>query len=107
MIFRSVTLALVAERGKEPDDWGNMVGAKPMLLWYVWIRLVDGAWHKLDDISKQLHLPKNAVEWAARFLCDKGMAEKGFEENEIRLHRGSLKFEDVVKQLPTSTRIQP
>src|SRR5256884_6097907 len=56
-----------------------MVGAKPMLLWYVWIRLVDGAWHRLDEISKQLRLPNNAIEWAAKFLCDKGMAERGLK----------------------------
>ncbi|TMI50733.1 hypothetical protein E6H22_00595 [Candidatus Bathyarchaeota archaeon] len=79
-----------------------MAGAKPMLLWYVWIRLVDGAWHRLDDISKQLHLPKNAVEWAAKFLCDKGMAESGFEEDEIRLHQGGARFEDAVKTLLSS-----
>lgn len=74
-----------------------------MLLWYVWIRLVDGAWHKLDDISKQLHIPRNAVDWAAKYLCDKGMAERGFEENEIRLHAGANRFEDAVKQLSGSS----
>ena len=76
-----------------------------MLLWYVWIRLRDGAWHKLDDISKQLHLPKNAIEWAAKYLCEKGVAEKDFEEDEIRVVAGGSKFEDAVKQLP-SVRIQ-
>ena len=107
MIFHLVTSALVAKRGKERDDVASMVGAKPMLLWYVWIRLRDGAWHKLDDISKQLHLPKNAIEWAARYLCEKGVAEKGFEEDEIRIQSGGSRFEDAVKQLPTSVRIQP
>lgn len=79
-----------------------MVGAKPMLLWYVWIRLTDGAWHKLEDIAKQLHLPKNAVEWAGSFLCDKGMAETGVEEGEIRLHQGTARFEDAVRSLASS-----
>ena len=91
-------------RGEGRDEAANMVGAKPMLLWYVWIRLVDGAWHGLDEISKQLRLPSNAIEWAAKFLCDKGMAERGFEENEIRLHQGNAKFEDAVRALSPSTK---
>jgi hypothetical protein len=92
---------------RKRDGAADLVGAKPMLLWYVWIRLTDGAWHKLEDISKQLHLPKNAVEWAARFLCDKGMAESGFEEGEIRLHQGTTKFEDAVRSLASSSKPQP
>jgi hypothetical protein len=89
---------------KNRDGDFDLVGAKPMLLWYVWIRLVDGAWHKIDDISKQLHIPRNAVDWAAKYLCDKGMAERGFEENEIRLHTGAKnRFEDAVKQLSGSS----
>ncbi len=80
------------------------VGAKPMLLWYVWIRLVDGAWHRLDEISKQLHLPQNMVNWAAKYLTDNGMAELGFEEDEIRLHHGRSRFEEVVKALASSTK---
>ena len=70
-----------------------------MLLWYVWIRLVDGAWHKLDDIAKQLRMPGNAVSWAARFLSDHGLAEIG-REGQIRLHHTSPRFEEVVKTLP-------
>lgn len=70
-----------------------------MLLWYVWIRLVDGAWHKLDDIAKQLRMPGNAVSWAAKFLSDHGLAEMG-REGQIRLHRTSPRFEEVVKNLP-------
>jgi len=93
-------------RDRERDEAATMVGAKPMLLWYVWIRLTDGAWHKLEDISKQLHLPKNAIEWAAKFLCDKGMAESDFEEGEIRLHQGSAKFEDAVRALLPSSKLQ-
>jgi hypothetical protein len=75
-----------------------------MLLWYVWIRLVDGAWHKIDDISKQLRIPKNTIQWAAKLLSDKGMAELGIEEDEIRLHTPHSRFEEVVKTLadPTS-----
>ena len=80
------------------------VGARPMLLWYVWIRLVDGAWHKLDDISKQLHLPQSMVNWAAKYLTENGMAELGFEEDEIRLHHGRSRFEEVVKGLARTTR---
>lgn len=91
-------------RDRERDEAAKMAGAKPMLLWYVWIRLTDGAWHKLEDISKQLHLPKNAVEWAAKYLCDKGMAESGFEEGQIRLQQGSTRFEDAVRALVPSTR---
>ena len=104
MIFYRVTPALVVMRGEGRDEAANMVGAKPMLLWYVWIRLVDGAWHGLDEISKQLRLPSNAIEWAAKFLCDKGMAERGFEENEIRLHQGNAKFEDAVRALSPSSK---
>ena len=70
-----------------------------MLLWYVWIRLVDGAWHKLDDLARQLRIPHNAVSWAANFLSDHGMAELG-KEGEIRLHNTHSRFEDVVKTLP-------
>lgn len=77
-------------------------GARPMLLWYVWIRLVDGTWHKLDDIARQLRIPHNAVSWAARFLTDHGLAELGQEE--IRLNRSPTRFEDVVKSLPQSGR---
>ena len=106
MISYVVTLGLVAKREKERDGGVDMVGAKPMLLWYDWIRLRDGAWHRLDDISKQLHLPKNAIEWAARYLCEKGVAEKGLEENQIRIQAGGSRFEDAVRQLPASVRIQ-
>ena len=77
-----------------------------MLLWYVWMRLRDGTSHSLDDISKQLHLPQNAIEWAAKYLCDKGMAERGFEEGEIRIHQGTTKFEDAVKSLIPSSKSQ-
>ena len=70
-----------------------------MLLWYVWIRLVDGAWHKVDDIAKQLRIPKNAISWAAGFLCDHDLAEQG-EEELIRLHGSHPRFEEVVKGLP-------
>ena len=70
-----------------------------MLLWYVWIRLVDGAWHKLDEISKQLRLPHSAVSWAAKFLSDHGLAELGGEE-QVRLHNATSRFEEVVKTLP-------
>ncbi len=71
-----------------------------MLLWYVWIRLVDGTWHRLDDIARQLHLPRNAVSWAARYLSDNGLAELG-EEEEIRLGKTHSRFEEVVRNLPT------
>ena len=74
-------------------------GTKPMLLWYVWIRLVDGAWHKLDDLARQLRIPHNAVSWAAKFLSDHGLAELG-REGEIRLQNTPSRFEDVVKTLP-------
>ncbi len=70
-----------------------------MLLWYVWIRLVDGAWHKLDDIARQLRMPHNAVSWAAKFLSDQGLAEMG-REGEIRLHQSHFRFEEIVKTLP-------
>src|SRR2546427_1820806 len=104
LIFYRVTPALEVMRGEARDEAANMVGAKPMLLWYVWIRLVDGAWHRLDEISKQLRLPSNAIEWAAKFLFYKGMAERGFDENEIRLSRGNARFEDAVRALSSSTR---
>ena len=89
----------------ERDGAAGLVGAMPMLLWYVWMRLRDGTSHKLDDISKQLHLPKNAIEWAAKYLCDKGMAE-GFEEGEIKIHPGAAKFEDAVRALIPSSKPQ-
>jgi hypothetical protein len=73
-----------------------------MLLWYVWMHIVDGAWHKLDEISKQLRIPGNAVSWAAKFLSDHGMAEMGFEEDEIRVHQSHPRLEDVVKTLTGS-----
>ena len=104
MIFYRVTPALVVMRREGRDEADNMVGAKPMLLCYVWIRLVDGAWHRLEEISKQLRLPNNAIEWAAKFLCDKGMAERGFEENEIRLSSGNARFEDAVRALSSSAK---
>ncbi len=93
-------------REKERDGAAELVGAKPMLLWYVWIRLTDGAWHRLEDIAKQLHLPKNAVEWAGNFLCDKGMAETGMEQGEIRLHQGTAKFEDAVRALASTSKFK-
>lgn len=70
-----------------------------MLLWYVWIRLVDGTWHKLDELARQLRIPQSAVSWAARFLSDHGLAEMR-REDEIRLQRTSSRFEEVVKTLP-------
>jgi hypothetical protein len=73
-----------------------------MLLWYVWMHIVDGAWHKLDEISKQLRIPGNAVSWAAKFLSDHGMAEMGFEEDEIRVHQSHPRLEDVVRTLQGS-----
>ena len=79
-------------------------GPRPMLLWYVWMHIVDGAWHKLDEISKQLRIPGNAVSWAAKFLTDNGMAELGFEEDEIRLHKTHPRLEDVVKTLQNSPK---
>ena len=74
-------------------------GPRPMLLWYVWMHIVDGAWHKVDEISKQLRIPRNAVSWAAKFLTDHGMVELGFEEDEIRLHKTHPRLEDVVRTL--------
>jgi hypothetical protein len=74
-------------------------GPRPMLLWYVWMHIVDGAWHKLDEIAKQLRIPGNAVSWAAKFLSDHGMAEMGFEEDEIRVQKTHPRLEDVVKTL--------
>ncbi|TMI08230.1 hypothetical protein E6H34_05160 [Candidatus Bathyarchaeota archaeon] len=79
-------------------------GPRPMLLWYVWMHIVDGAWHKLDEISKQLRIPRNAVSWAAKFLTDHGMVELGFEEDEIRLHKTHLRLEDVVRTLQHSPK---
>jgi len=70
-----------------------------MLLWYVWMHIVDGAWHKLDEISKQLRVPGNAVSWAAKFLSEHGMAEMGFEDDEIRVQKTHPRLEDVVKTL--------
>ncbi len=75
-----------------------------MLLWYVWMHLKDGAWHKLDEISKQLRLPRTAVSWAAKFLTDHGMAEQGFEEDEIRLQKSHPRLEDVVRTLQGSPK---
>jgi len=75
-----------------------------MLLWYVWMHIVDGAWHKLDEISKQLRIPGNAVSWAAKFLSEHGMAELGFEEDEIRLQKSHPRLEDVVKTLHGSPK---
>jgi len=79
-------------------------GPRPMLLWYVWMHIVDGAWHKLDEISKQLRIPRNAVSWAAKFLTDHGMVELGFEEDEIRLHKMHPRLEDVVRTLQHSPK---
>jgi hypothetical protein len=70
-----------------------------MLLWYVWMHIVDGTWHKLDEIAKQLRIPGNAVSWAAKFLSEHGMAELGFEEEEIRVQKTHPRLEDVVKTL--------
>ncbi len=75
-----------------------------MLLWYVWMNIVDGAWHKLDEISKQLRIPGNAVSWAAKFLSDHGMAEMGFEEDEIRVQKTHPRLEDIVKTLQASPK---
>lgn len=75
-----------------------------MLLWYVWMHIVDGAWHRLDEISKQLRIPGNAVSWAARFLSEHGMTELGFEQDEIRLQRTHPRLEDVVKTLHGSPK---
>ena len=72
-----------------------------MLLWYVWIRLVDGAWHKVDEIASQLRIPKTAVSWAARFLSDHGLAEYGEEGEVRRLHNAPSRFEDIVRSLPS------
>jgi hypothetical protein len=74
-----------------------------MLLWYVWMHIVDGAWHRLDEISKQLRIPGNAVSWAAKFLSEHGMAELGFENDEIRLQKSHPRLEDVVRTLKGST----
>ena len=70
-----------------------------MLLWYVWMNIVDGAWHRLDEIAKTLRIPGNAVNWAAKFLSEHGMAEMGFEEDEIRVQKSHPRLEDVVKTL--------
>jgi hypothetical protein len=75
-----------------------------MLLWYVWMHIVDGAWHKLDEISKQLRVPSNAVSWAAKFLSDHGMAEMGFEADEIRVQKTHPRLEDVVKTLQSTSK---
>ncbi len=75
-----------------------------MLLWYVWMNIVDGAWHRLDEISKQLRIPGNAVSWAAKFLSDHGMAEMGFEEDEIRVQKTHPRLEDIVKTLQASPK---
>jgi hypothetical protein len=75
-----------------------------MLLWYVWMYIVDGTWHKLDEIAKQLHIPGNAVSWAAKFLSEHGMAELGVEEEEIRLQKSHPRLEDVVKTLQTPAK---
>jgi hypothetical protein len=75
-----------------------------MLLWYVWMHIVDGAWHRLDEISKQLRIPSNAVSWAAKFLSEHGMAELGFENDEIRLQKSHPRLEDVVKTLQNSSK---
>jgi len=74
-----------------------------MLLWYVWIRLVDGAWHRLDDIARQLHLPRTAVSWAAAYLSDNGLVEIG-EKEQIRLQKIHPRFEDIVRNLPVPGR---
>ena len=77
-----------------------------MLLWYVWMHIVDGAWHKLDEISKQRRIPGNAVSWAAKFLSDHGMAEMGYEEDEIRIQKTHPRLEDVVKTLHGSPKTE-
>jgi hypothetical protein len=68
------------------------------------MHIVDGAWHKLDEISKQLRIPGNAVSWAAKFLSEHGMAELAFEEDEIRLQKSHPRLEDVVKTLHGSPK---
>ena len=75
-----------------------------MLLWYVWMNIVDGAWHRLDEIAKTLRIPGNAVSWAAKFLSEHGMAEMGYEEGEIRLQKSHPRLEDVVKTLHASPK---
>jgi len=79
-------------------------GARPMLLWYVWIRLVDGTWHKIDEIASQLRIPKSAVCWAAKFLSDHGLAEYDEEEEVRRLHDSRSRFEDIVRSTISSPR---
>ncbi len=74
-------------------------GLKPILLWYVWIRLVDGTWHRVEDIAKQLRISQNFVSWAASFLSEHGLAELG-RNGEIRLHDTASRFEEIVKALP-------
>ena len=75
-----------------------------MLLWYVWMNIVDGAWHRLDEIAKTLRIPGNAVSWAAKFLSEHGMTEMRYEEDEIRLQRSHPRLEDVVKTLHTPAK---
>ncbi len=75
-----------------------------MLLWYVWIRLVDGAWHRLDDIARQLKIPKNAVSWAARFLSNQGLVELRKGEEEVRLSRSVQRFEGLERSFLQNLR---
>src|SRR2546428_14086792 len=77
-------------------------GPRPLILEYVWMHIVDGEWHKMYEISKQLRIPGNAVTWAAKFLSEHGMVELGFEEDEIRLQKSHPRLEDIVKTLQGS-----
>jgi DNA-binding IclR family transcriptional regulator len=66
----------------------------------LWL-LKDGKWHKLEEITKNLALPKIKAELAVSFLAEYDFIQLNKISGRAKLQPSTLEFVNEIQQLET------
>jgi DNA-binding IclR family transcriptional regulator len=66
----------------------------------LWL-LKDGKWHKLEEITKNLALPKIKAELAVSFLAEYDFIQLNKNDGRAKLQPSTLEFVKEIQQLET------
>jgi DNA-binding IclR family transcriptional regulator len=65
------------------------------ILWF----LKDGKWHKLEEITKKLALPKIKAELAVSFLREYDFIQLNENDRRVKLQPSTLEFVNEIQHL--------
>jgi DNA-binding IclR family transcriptional regulator len=68
----------------------------------LWL-LKDGKWHKLEEITKNLALPKIKAELAVSFLAEYDFIQLNKNNRRVKLQPSTLEFVEELQKLEKET----